>query len=228
MLLALLGSRGDASVDGATVMRRLAQSGCDASASSVLARLVDLEGSGHVAVTRAGGYRFALTSIGEEAAYALGPGDPVELVLLMIDLVGFVSYTIEHGDAAAHGAARSLHDAGEEELAPVGGRVVKHLGDGLLGTARTVAAAETAAKRIAQRCARHDGTPWPMRASCHRGRPISFGGDLFGADVNLAARLCEHAQPDELVVSAIGEPDAELLEVRGLADPVPVRRVRLR
>jgi class 3 adenylate cyclase len=209
-------------------MSRLDRGGFRSSAASVLSQLVTLEASGHVAIDRRDGYRFALTDLGEETAYALGPGETVDVVLLMVDLVGFVSFTSEYGDAAAHHAAKQLHDLGDEELARAGGRVVKALGDGILGTARSVDGASLAAGRIAQRCRRPDGSTWSLRASCHRGRPINFGGDLFGADVNLASRLCEYAAPDELVFTVAAGAEAELLHVRGLTEPVAVQRVRLR
>jgi class 3 adenylate cyclase len=65
-----------------------------------------------------------------------------------------------------------------------------------------------------------------LRAAVHSGRPISFRGDLFGADVNLAARLCSAAQPGELVMTtAPSDPAAESLNVRGLRDPISVTRM---
>jgi adenylate cyclase len=35
----------------------------------------------------------------------------------------------------------------------------------------------------------------------HVGRPRRLGGDYFGVDVTIAARLAEEAAPDELLVS---------------------------
>jgi hypothetical protein len=113
VLLALLGTSADGPIDGETVTRRLAANGRSMSSSRLLAQLLALETSGHVLVDRHDGYRFALTSFGEEAAYDLGPGDPVEVVLVMVDLVGFVTFTAEQGDVAAHQAAIQLQDLGE-------------------------------------------------------------------------------------------------------------------
>src|SRR5436190_1414169 len=84
----------------------------------------------------------------------------------------------------------------------VDGTIVKPLGDGFMGTATRSDAAIDAVRQVAHRCRRPDGERWPLRASVHRGRPIAFRGDLFGADVNLAARLCEAASPGELVTTA--------------------------
>jgi class 3 adenylate cyclase len=85
-----------------------------------------------------------------------------------------------------------------------------------------------AVRRIHDRVVGLDGAPWPLRAGVHVGRPIEHRGDVFGADVNLAARLCSVAAPDELVRSVERATTGhELVEVRGLPDPVPVVRVAL-
>lgn len=227
MLLALLGSRGEAAVDGDTLLRRLERGGRVLTASAALTHLVRLESSGHVRVDRSGGhYRFRHTALGEEAAYALGPGDPIDVVLVMVDLVGFVQFTAEHGDSAAHHAARALQDVGETELRRSGGKLVKPLGDGFLGTVRSPSDAIESVRAVARQCVRPDGHPWDIRASAHRGQPIAYRGDLFGGDVNLASRLCECARPRELVcTAAANDPTAETIAVRGLREPVSIRRI---
>jgi len=226
VVLALLGTRAEGPVDGDTVQRRLATSGHSVRPGALLANLLSLETAGLVDVHRLGGYRFALTSRGEELAYELGPGDPIEVVLVMVDLVGYVAFTAEHGDNAAHDAARQLHDLGDAALRRGGGKLVKPLGDGFLGTARHPRDGVACVRTVAERCRRPDGRPWLVRGAVHRGRPISFRGDLFGADVNLTARLCEAARPGELLMSALpGDPMAEPLDVRGLADPITVTRL---
>ena len=40
-----------------------------------------------------------------------------------------------------------------------------------------------------------------LRTGIHVGRPRKLGGDYFGVDVNIAARLAEAAGPDEILVS---------------------------
>src|SRR3954451_20135428 len=127
VLLALLGASGSRSVDGTTGGRRLDLAGHPTKPGALLSHLLTLEATGLVAVDRRDGYRFALTADGEQAAYQLGPGDPVDVVLVMVDLVGFVSFTEAHGDSAAHHAARHLHDLGDIELRRVGGTIVKPL-----------------------------------------------------------------------------------------------------
>ena len=226
LLLALLGTTPAAPVTADGLVALLHRGGLRPSPSQLLASLLRLERSGHVHVARRDQYRFALTPLGEDAAYDLGPGQRVEVTVVMIDLVGYVAFTEEHGDDAAHRAARQLHDVARIESARCRGRVVKQLGDGiLLGLPPRVDAAEVVTA-ISRRCRRPDGSRWPVRAAARSGRPIEHGGDLYGADVNLVARLCEQADPDQLVL-AVEQPEeaAEHLEVRGLASPVGVTRV---
>jgi class 3 adenylate cyclase len=227
VLLALLGTSREAPIDGETASRRLALGGREPGPRKLLAELLQLEASGHVEVTRdERGHRFALTALGEDAAYELGPGDPVEVVLVMVDLVGYVAFTAEQGDDAAHQVARSLQDVAERELRAVGGRLVKPLGDGFLGTVRTQGDGVNIVRRVAQQCVHPNGRVWPLRGAVHRGRPIAFRGDLFGADVNLTARLCAAAHPGQLVVTAAPtDAGAESLAVRGLTEPIAVTRM---
>ena len=226
LLLALLDTSMSEPIDGDTLARRLAEDGRTISRSALLTRLLGLEASGHVRVQRDEGYRFSLTPFGEHAAYELGPGDPVEAVLVMVDLVGFVSFTADHGDQAAHHAARGLQELAEDALRRAGGRLVKPLGDGFLGTVRTSSDGVRTVRHVAERCLRPDGLPWTLRGAVHRGRPIVFRGDVFGGDVNLTARLCAAARPGELVMSAEpGTPGAESLEVRGLSTPIAITRM---
>jgi class 3 adenylate cyclase len=226
VLFALLGTAADEPVDGPVLLRRLARAGIETSPGPLLTALLRLEESGHVTVQRSPVHAFALTSRGEAAALDLGPGRRVDAMVLMVDLVGFVAFTEEHGDDEAHRAALALHDAADTELRSRAGRVIKALGDGVLGTLPPGADTEGAVAGIAQRCSRPDGSRWKVRAGAREGRPIAFGGDLFGADVNLVSRLCDAAQPGELVL-AVGPPElpAERLEVRGVAQPVAIRRV---
>lgn len=214
----------DAPVDGATVRRRLADAGKRTTPAPLLAKLLQLEATGHVDVVRDDGYTFSLTTLGTEAVADLAPGRPTELALLMIDLVGFVSFTVAHGDEAAHRAAELVQLVTAAEIRPCRGRVVKSLGDGVLACAPVDADVRAALARIRARIAEPDAGGWQLRAALHVGKPIEIRGDLFGHDVNLVARLCDIARPNELVCSAPATRGAELVSVRGLADPVPIAR----
>ena len=189
----------------------------------LLPSLIRLEDAGLVAVDRTGDpYRYVLTVRGTTAAYDSGPGRPEPAVLVMADLVGFTRFTERHGDGAAHEQASRLTSLARSAARAHGGAVVKSLGDGVLlrlpPQADPVPVLHSLASGLAA------GEPsWQLHAAAHRGTPLRHGGDVFGRDVNLVARLCSHAGPGELLVT--GGDEAMALE--GFDDPVHVQRVVL-
>jgi class 3 adenylate cyclase len=226
VLLALL-DVGAPGISGTELQGRLARHSSRPGADALLVSLLRLEGAGHVAVQREPSMRFSLTDPGRDRAYEVGGGRPVHLQLLMADLVGFTSFTSLHGDVAARAAAGTLHQAASDAVRRAGGEVVKSMGDGVLAWLPPGRDPAPVVRTLAAACARPDGTPWLLRAASHEGRPIRHGGDLFGRDVNLVARLCGAAAPGQLVCSTDGEHADEQLLVRGLDEPVPVRRTAI-
>lgn len=228
-LLALIDAP-DPGLDGTEIQRRIATLRRRPRSDELLAALLRLESSDHVEVRRGEHLRFALTNQGRARAYELGGGRPVHVRLLMADLVGYVSFTATHGDEAAHQAAGALASAASWVVRANGGEVVKGLGDGFLAWLPPTADPLPVVAAVADGCTGRDGTRWQLRAASHVGRPIRQGGDLFGGDVNLVARLCQEAQPDQLVLTHTDDADSasEHLRLRGMASTVPVKRVPIR
>jgi class 3 adenylate cyclase len=83
------------------------------------------------------------------------------------------------------------------------GEIVKRLGDGLMAAfwcaPDAVAAAFDASERLT--AVDVDGYRPQLRTGIHLGRPRRIGGDYFGVDVNIAARLAASAKPGEVLVS---------------------------
>lgn len=217
VLVALLGQPPAAGFDLCAVL------GC--TPGDLLPVLLALEDAGLLVVDRAQEpYRYALTPEGAAAAHEASPGRADPALLVMLDLVGFTRFTREHGDAAAHEEASRLAAVARAAVAPLGGVLVKAMGDGVLLRLPADADPEPLVRRVAD-VLRDGSRPWQVHAAARVGRPLRHGGDVFGADVNLVARLCARAAPDELLVSV--DEAGECLEVPGLADTARVRRVRL-
>jgi class 3 adenylate cyclase len=131
-----------------------------------------------------------------------GRGD-VDVAVLFTDLVGFSSWALEAGDEPAIELLRAVSEAIEPPMIERRGEIVKRLGDGLMAvfwdassaTEAAFAAGETASKIEVE------GYVPRLRTGIHLGRPRKIGGDYFGVDVNIAARLAEAAEPDEILVS---------------------------
>ena len=133
--------------------------------------------------------------------------DPGIRTVLFTDMVGSTALTQRVGDDAAM-AALGVHDTSvRDALAASGGREVKHTGDGIMASFVSAAAAVRCTIRIQRALAQHKEEhreyPIKVRIGAAAGEPVERQGDLFGSTVQLAARLCVHAQPEQVLVSNV-------------------------
>jgi class 3 adenylate cyclase len=114
------------------------------------------------------------------------------------------------GDDAAL-AMLGVHDTiVRDALSASGGREVKHTGDGIMASFVSTAAAVRCAIQIQRELDKHaQANPeraLKVRVGAAAGEPVEQHNDLFGSTVQLASRLCAHAQPEQILVSnAIAE-----------------------
>jgi class 3 adenylate cyclase len=150
-----------------------------------------------------------------EAGAALVPGatnerDPGIRTVLFTDIVDSTALTQTLGDETAM-ALVELHDAiVRNALANLGGREVKHTGDGIMASFLSAASAVKCATQIQRDLATHEKNQrdqkLKVRIGAAVGEPVEQHNDLFGSTVQLAARLCGHAEPEQILVSnAIAE-----------------------
>jgi adenylate cyclase len=151
-----------------------------------------------------------------------GGGTPEELTIVFTDLVGYSDWSLGAGDEATIELLREVALAIEPPVSRHRGRVVKRLGDGMMAVFSDPAAAYAAVQEAVAELDRvsADGYRPELRAGIHHGEARLLGGDYFGADVNIAARLAEHAGRGEVLVSGAA------LE-RLPRDSVTARRKRL-
>lgn len=129
----------------------------------------------------------------------------VDVAILFTDLVGFSSWALEAGDREAINLLRQFSEAAEPAVSSHRGEVVKRLGDGLMAAFWDAGSAVEAAFAARSRTSALavDGYRPQLRTGIHLGRPRKLGGDYFGVDVNIAARLAEAAKPGEILVSGV-------------------------
>jgi class 3 adenylate cyclase len=151
-----------------------------------------------------------------EAGAAVLPGggadtrDPGIRTVLFTDIVDSTTLTHSLGDEAALGLF-GVHDTiVRDALSALGGREVKHTGDGIMASFVSAAGAVRCAIQIQRELAKYEKAqpdrPLKVRVGAAAGEPVEQNNDLFGSTVQLAARLCSHAQPEQiLVTSAIAE-----------------------
>jgi class 3 adenylate cyclase len=136
--------------------------------------------------------------------------DPGIRTVLFTDVVNSTTLTQSLGDEAAL-AVLGIHDTiVRDALSASGGREIKHTGDGIMASFVSVAGAVRCAIQIQRELEKHaQADPersLKVRVGAAVGEPVEHHNDLFGSTVQLAARLCAHAQPEQILVSnAIAE-----------------------
>src|SRR5437016_11912306 len=137
--------------------------------------------------------------------------------MLITYIVGSTSLTRRMGDESAM-ELLEVHDSiVRNALADLGGREIKHLGDGIMASFVSAASAVKCASRVQREVAKHgreeQDRSFKVRAGVAAGEPVEHHNDLFGCTVQLAARLCSHAQAEQILVSNVV---AELCEGKAL------------
>ncbi len=124
--------------------------------------------------------------------------------IMFTDMVGSTEMTTQLGDTMAVELLRA-HDAIIRRcLEQHGGAEVKHLGDGIMASFDDVPASVASAIKIQEELASYNNNseiPIRVRIGIHAGEPVKERDDLFGSAVQMAARICDIAQADAILVS---------------------------
>lgn len=125
--------------------------------------------------------------------------------VLFTDLVGATELTRRLGDAGAMRLIRAHDTIVNDAIRSGGGQRVKHTGDGVMASFTSVSrAVETAIaiqRAIAARNAEAE-VPFDIRVAISAGEPVTEDDDLFGAAVQLAARVCSACEGGCVLVSS--------------------------
>ena len=108
------------------------------------------------------------------------------------------------GDAAALNALHQCFTHMREAAETLGGRVIKTVGQELMALFPNPDAAAAAAAQMQHaidRLPEVGGLRLGVRIGFHAGPVLQSGGDVFGDTVNLAARLAEQANPEQIITS---------------------------
>jgi len=179
----------------------------------------------------------------DESGAAIIPGgstrDTAVRSVMFTDIVGSTEMAQRLGDEVAFELVYT-HDAiVRAAVIEQCGRVVKHTGDGIMAVfvspVQAVKAAcliQTAVEAMVPQPGRPD---FKVRIGAAAGEPIERDNDFFGSTVNLAARLCAHAEPGKvLVTNGIAElclgkgmrfAEIRETELKGFDEPIRTREV---
>ncbi len=152
--------------------------------------------------------------------------------ILFTDLESSIALTQKLGDDKAQEILHGHNDAVRSALAAHDGEEVKHTGDGIMASFGSAVSAVRAALQL-----QHDlaGGEIRVRIGINAGEPIAEDHDYFGTAVQLAARLCDRAEPGQVLVSNVVRElcagktftfnDLGPATLKGFDDPVPLYAV---
>ena len=178
----------------------------------------------------------------DEAKVAPAAAAPGLVTILFTDIEGSTALTQRLGDARAQEVLRIHNTIVRDALKAHSGSETKHTGDGIMASFASASRALECAIDIQRGFAQHSESnpdmPVRVRIGLNAGEPVAEEEDLFGTAVQLAARVCAHAEPGQVLLpegvrhlvagkrflfADIGE-----IALRGFEDPVRLFEVRWR
>jgi class 3 adenylate cyclase/pimeloyl-ACP methyl ester carboxylesterase len=207
------------------------------------ARFVPLEGNIHVIWL--GDTEPIVTAIDDFLSGLEGPRHPSPVreglqSVLFTDIEGSTSLTQRLGDAKAQEFVRTHNSIVRDALKASGGSEIKHTGDGIMASfpsaSRAVECAVAIQRAVSVYLEEQPDTPLRVRIGLNAGEPVAEDEDLFGTAVQLAKRICDHAEPGQILTSdlvkglAAGKSfpfsDQGEVALKGFEDPVRLYEVR--
>lgn len=160
--------------------------------------------------------------------------------IMFTDIVDSTGISARLGDARGVEMVRAHDSIVRKALYEVGGREVKHTGDGIMASFDGVEAAvgcACAIQRALDTFNRSNSEPLQVSIGIDAGEPIEDSNDLFGMTVNTAARLCQEAPAGMILVSdtvrtaidpSFSCDSLGSRPLKGIADDVPLYAIRWR
>lgn len=135
------------------------------------------------------------------------PPDSPFRTIMFTDLQGSTQWASQYGDERALEMLRKHNDLTRQALRDHEGHEIKHTGDGFMNSFTSVTDAVRCAVNIQRGFARynqdHPDASMHLRIGLSAGEPVKDDQQLFGLTVNLAARICATAQPDQILVAQV-------------------------
>ncbi len=167
------------------------------------------------------------------------------VTILFTDMASSTTLADRFGDAAAQEVRRAHNEIVRTALSANGGSEIKHTGDGIMASFPTASAALDCAIAIQRGVAvhkdEHPDSPLGVYVGLNAGEPIAEDDpdgrvDLFGTSINLAARICDHAEAGQIVAADVVRQltagkdflfaDLGETELRGFEDPIKLWELR--
>jgi len=178
---------------------------------------------------------------GERRARPVASATGGLVTILFTDVEGSTALTQRLGDAKAQEVLRTHNRIVRDALKAHSGSEIKHTGDGIMASFASASRALECAIAMQRAFAAHNESaeePIRVRVGLNAGEPIAEEKDLFGTAVQLAARICAHAEASQILIPegvrhlVAGKgflfSDRGEVALRGFEDPVRLHEVRWR
>ena len=133
--------------------------------------------------------------------------DPAFRAIMFTDMANSTGITRELGDEAAMEVLHRHMGIVRNALQAHSGREVDRAGDGFMASFSSVSQAVTCAIAIQQELTDYNSsrprTPIQIRIGLGAGEPVTVGESLFGSVINLTARICAFAKPDQILAAQV-------------------------
>ncbi|MEE9166105.1 MAG: nickel-binding protein [Candidatus Neomarinimicrobiota bacterium] len=169
------------------------------------------------------------------------PGSALRIIFFT-DMVGSTAMTQKLGDDAALNILENHDTTVRSALQKHGGREVKHTGDGIMASFASVTGSVHGAIEVQRSLNDHNQAnpdqALHVRIGLCAGEPVEKDKDLFGASVQLAARICDYAQAGEIRVTrtvqelCLGKgfrfDNPQAVTLKGFEEPIKIATVMWR
>lgn len=141
------------------------------------------------------------------AVHPDGKIDSAIRTILFTDIVDSTSLTEKYGDVLTMTILRKHNEIVRDSLQKNNGNEVKHTGDGIMAsfisTSKAVRSALEIQNALREYRENNPNVPLHVRIGINAGEPVTEGDDFFGVVVQLSKRLCDLAQPDQILLSEV-------------------------
>ncbi len=133
--------------------------------------------------------------------------DPAFRAIMFTDMANSTGITRELGDEAAMEVLNRHMGIVRNALQAHNGREVDRAGDGFMASFSSVSHSVACAIGIQQELTDYNSsgpkTPIQVRIGLGAGEPVTVGESLFGSVINLTARICAFAKPDQILAAQV-------------------------
>jgi class 3 adenylate cyclase/pimeloyl-ACP methyl ester carboxylesterase len=176
------------------------------------ARFFPLEGNNHLPATHEEAMELVTPVIefltqSEHHRQALSTDEILPVTVMFTDIEGSTSMTQRLGDEGSQRLLRAHNETVRGALDSYNGKEIKHTGDGIMASffsaSRALGCALHIQQKFATRNAANPEGAVRVRIGLNAGEPIAEGNDLFGTSVQLARRICDHAEAGQVLASDV-------------------------